>query len=167
MVHNCRVERQNKYEGYTMKTLKILAIVAITGLTGTMTLNASNHDCDNQRYAKLQHKSNNQHKASVMKLIKRLDLSDEQKSTLKSTRKAVRLERKAKRQGARRLSHIKEFISVDGFDKKGYVKAAQKRAKINASKRAVMLEKTFAVLTPEQRLELVELLNQRYKKLIK
>jgi Spy/CpxP family protein refolding chaperone len=150
-----------------MKTLKILTIVAITGLAGTMTLNASGNDCSEKRYEKLQKNPSNMHKRSIMKLVKRLDLTDEQKSTLRDARKAVRVERRAKRLHAKRFRSIKKFITVDGFDKAGYIEHAKTRAGIRATKRAQMLEQTFAVLTPEQRLELVDLLDKKQKKIVK
>jgi len=155
-----------------MKTLKILTIVAVTGLTGAMAQGMQqNGDCANayklqkHPYAKIHNKrAHKLHRNKRMyRLFKKLDLSEAQKSQLKEIRKAAKQARKIQRQRLRGTMRLKKFISVDGFDKEGFIAASQIRAKAMIKVRADRMEKFIEVLTPEQRIALTERLNRQRK----
>jgi len=159
-----------------MKTLKILTIVAVTGLTGALAQGMQHKgDCDNtermgKNYSHSMHKGDKRkknHKANpnrrINKLLRNLDLTETQKNQLKGIRKSMWQARKAQRKALRGSMGLKKFVSVDGFDKSGFILASQERAKEMSKVRADMMEKIIAVLTPEQRIALVEKLNRQGK----
>lgn len=113
----------------------------------------------------------------MMKIIKQLDLTSEQKAQLKEMRKASKEARKAKREEmqAKRKAHqserrtlVAQYMTAESFDKEGFKaaakeKAASKQAKMKEMRdkrlenRADKIEKVFNILTPEQRVKWVEL----------
>ncbi len=156
-----------------MKTLKILTIIAVTGLTGAMAQGMQQQgDCEHaqnmgQKQAKQMHQGKNRHRAHpnkrINRLLRKLDLTDAQKTQLKEIRKSMWQARNAQKRALRGSMGLKKFVSVDGFDKSGFILASQERAKEMAKVRGGMMEKIIAVLTPEQRITLVEKLNQQGK----
>lgn len=162
-----------------MKTLKVLTIVAITGLLGATAANAcpynkGNGTCcpkqDKQEKCKKQDKCeklNKYDKRSEMKEIyQKLDLSAEQKSAMQADRKSMREVRKAQR-GKMKSRHgmaaMTPFISADGFDKQGYIDMATKRSQNRIEMHAAMFEKKMNILTAEQRVKLMTLLQEKSK----
>ncbi|HIP61952.1 MAG TPA: hypothetical protein EYG98_05290 [Sulfurovum sp.] len=138
-----------------MKTIKTLAIVAISGLIATSTLDASMDD--GPRGVRGMHKN------PIIKIIKKLDLTEEQKTALKKTRKTMVQDTKSRIKTINQERDISKFVTVDGFDKVGFIQEAGANAKSIAKLRADMFEKTFDILTPEQRLEFIDLLGKTRK----
>jgi len=154
-----------------MKTFKILTIIAVTGLTATMAQNSkayddSNHPCQMQRgdgsHSHMQKKRFNRNSNKRLnRMLRTLNLSDEQKTQLRDIRQSARQANRTKRQEAKGLASLKKFISVDGFDKSGFTVLAESKSRDMIGTRADMLEKVINILTPEQRIELVEKLGKR------
>jgi len=157
-----------------MKTLKILTIVAITGATGIMAGTAEHKgqsDCTNQynitigdhasdtTMQKRQHRKNPNRR--INHLLRKLNLSEAQRIQLKEIRKEIQQARKIQRKSLKGSISLKKFVSVDGFDKEGFINASADRAAKLVKIRADLMEKFISVLTPEQRLELVERLNKQ------
>ncbi len=156
-----------------MKTLKVLTIVALTGTIGLMagsgdyqekngctnqyTIAIGNHVTDR----KIHRKNLNRR---INRLLRKLDLSEAQKSKLKEIRTEMQQSRKIEQKKYRGSMRLQKFVSVDGFDREGFIHASTDRAARMAKRRADMLEKFITVLTPEQRLELVERLQKRGKR---
>lgn len=167
-----------------MKRLKTLTIVAITGLTGTMVLNASGMGYDESncgdragmmekhgadighgmhrgdgRMGHGMHRGDHRH--GIVGIIKHLDLTDTQKQKLKDLRSDFRKNMQEHRKTTRKSQEMAKFISSDGFDKAGFVANSESKIKERVSARADMMEKAFAILTAEQRVELVKELKKR------
>ena len=143
-----------------MKNLKLLVIVVIVGLFGVSSIGAD----DNQNKYYKQKRDRNY----MRDIYKQLDLSDEQNKQMKEHRaimKKNRIKRKADRKANRRshLIDISLYVSKDGFDKEAYINAKMKRIKNRMENRAVMLEKSMNILTPQQRVHLVELMQKKKK----
>jgi len=127
------------------------------------------------------HHKGGKHKDGMMKMVKQLDLTSDQKSALKTMRKANKAERKAKMQAMKenrkqmRTSmrpDMSQFMTADSFDKEAFKtqmneKIEAKRAMMEGKKvamlekRATNMEKVFNVLTPEQRIKWIELSKQK------
>lgn len=156
-----------------MKTLKVLTIVAITGVAGVMTLNAQPMNMENCKMMKQQcnaeqnaagksYRGMNKHhkmrKNPMMKIFRELDLTAEQRTTLKAHRKATKMQRKAQRENMRKERKIEKFVTVDGFDREAFIQSATQNSQRMIEMRADKFETMIGVLTPEQRVKLVELL---------
>lgn len=156
-----------------MKTVKILTIVAVASVAGVMTLNAQPVNMENCKTMKQQcmtekksacksHKRMNKHhkmrKNSMMKIFGELGLTEEQRATLRADRQETYMQRKAERQKRFKERKIEKFVTVDGFDKEAFIQGATQNAKRMIEMRADRFEKMIGVLTPEQRVKLVELL---------
>ena len=158
-----------------MKTLKVLTIVAITGLIGATAANACPSNKGNGENCPKQGKCEKQNKGKMGKYDKRsemkeiyqkLDLTAEQKSAMQANRKEMREYRKARRgkmKGGHGISGMSKFISADGFDKEGFVNMATQRSKQRVEMRAAMFEKKINILTAEQRVKLITLLEEKSK----
>lgn len=153
-----------------MKTLKVLTIVAITGLAGSVALNASpsngqnNQQCQANKCDKCQIKKHARNKNKMKKIFQQLDLTPEQKTAMKSLRKGMREEMKAKRaemRAKRGMSGMGAFVSANGFDKQGFLELAAHRSQKRAEMRANMFEQKMNILTPEQRVKLATLLQEK------
>ena len=157
-----------------MKTLKILTLMAVTGATGLMAGNAQQRgDCNHQYRTSMEgqthqtqmhkkHKRKNPNQR-INRLLRKLDLSEAQKTQLKEIRKSMHQARKIQKKELRGSMNLKKFVSVDGFDKEGFIAASESRSKKMVKNRAEMMEKFITVLTPEQRIALVEKLNRQKK----
>ncbi len=117
------------------------------------------------------------HKGHMMfgKIIKQLDLTDEQKEQLKSLRESKRqaMQEKFKalkqqRKALRKSFDASSFMTADYFDKEAFKESIQKRREAmkafvekNQDKmieqRANTMEQVFNILTPEQREKLIQL----------
>jgi Spy/CpxP family protein refolding chaperone len=158
-----------------MKTLKVLTIVAITGLVGATAANACPSNKGNGMNCPKHEKCGKQHKGMMGKHDKRkemkevfqkLDLTAEQKSAMQADRKSMREYRQAQRgkmQGAHGMAGMNKFISADGFDKQGYIDMATQRSQKRIEMRAAMFEKKINILTEEQRVKLMTLLEEKSK----
>jgi len=118
---------------------------------------------------------------SIFSVIKKLDLTDEQQTKMRdihrakrADQKAFKLERKAFKlqQRAAKIRKpqkmdLSKFMTVDKFDKEAFralltKKMDKKRAKMQKMRTARInakvdnMEKVFNLLTPEQRVELIE-----------
>jgi Spy/CpxP family protein refolding chaperone len=116
-------------------------------------------------------------RGGIFKLIKQLDLTPEQRDefkALKTSRKEMmqgkKEERKKHRQSmqGKMKPNMGNFMTADKFDKAAFIEEMKKKQKImqetmkarQASmlqRRADGMEKVFNILTPKQRLELIEL----------
>ncbi|MEN8727546.1 MAG: Spy/CpxP family protein refolding chaperone [Sulfurovum sp.] len=158
-----------------MKTLKVLTIVAITGLVGVTAANAcplggeNNAMCQKQEKCEKQNKcqKNKKYNRGEMKeIFKKLDLTAEQKSVMQSNRKEIRAQRQAKRaemHAKRGMANMSEFVSANGFDKQAFIAKATQKSKTMIEIRADKFEKTMNILTPEQRVKFVTLLQEKQK----
>lgn len=161
-----------------MKTLKVLTIVAITGLVGVVSANAcpsggeNKAQCQKNKQETCQTKKQkacqkNKHQKGAMKeIFQKLELTSEQKSAMKSHRKDMRKQMQAKRaqmHGERGMAGMSKFVSAKGFDKQGFMDMASQRSKKMAQRRADMFEKKISILTAEQRVKLVSLLQEKQK----
>jgi len=159
-----------------MKTLRILTIIAIAGTT-SLVAGGGNHaeqdNCTNQYTITIgdQHTGKKMHKRQHRKnqgqrlnrLLRKLDLSETQKRQLKEIRKEMRQAKVMQREQHKGAATLKKYLSVDGFDREGFAQAATERSKTMAQARAAMMEKYISVLTPEQRIMLIERLEKRGK----
>ncbi len=151
-----------------MKTLKVLAVIAITGLTGVVTLNASGVDSvDNDKGTFMHGKSDKGMRGKkpnhIISIMKKLDLSSEQKSALKNIRKDMKKDIQGHRKSIQEDRDIGKYISIDGFDKVAFIQEAGIQAKNIAKVRADMFEKIVEVLTPEQRIDFMDMLGKLRK----
>lgn len=145
-----------------MKTLKVLTIVAITGLVGATSVYASPFNAENK---KMCHK-NKEHRNDIKEIFKKLDLTPEQQSAMKENREAMREQMKDKRSQMSRkrgIADMSEFVSANGFDKQGFIEKATQKAQMMIDMRADRFEKTMNILTPEQRVKFVTLLQETQK----
>jgi len=152
-----------------MKTLKVLTIVAITGLVGTIAANACPLGGENNAMCQKQEKcqKNKKYNRGEMKEIyKKLDLTPEQQSAMKAHRKSMREQRQAKRaqmQGERGMAGMSKFVSVNGFDKEGFIAMATQRSQSRIEIHANMFENKINILTEEQRVKLISLIQEKQK----
>lgn len=158
-----------------MKTLKVLTIVAITGLLGVTAVNAcpsnkgNGMNCPKSEKCEKQYKGmmNKHDKRKEMKEIyQKLDLTAEQKSAMQADRKSMREYRQAQRgkmQGSHGMAGMNKFISADGFDKQAFIDMATQRSQKRIEMRATMFEKKINILTAEQRVKLMTLLEEKSK----
>ncbi len=91
-------------------------------------------------------------------LFRELDLSDEQRGTIRANRKNMMEHMKSQRDNADTKKSI-DFITIDGVDREKMINSAIEKAKARATIKADFLDKNFQVLTTEQREEFVKLLN--------
>ncbi len=158
-----------------MKTLKVLTIVAITGLAGTVAANAcpsaglNKAQCqtNNQKKCQKGDYKNNKHNRSEMKeIFQKLDLTDEQKSAMKANRKEMRAqmkEKRSKRNAKRGMANMSGFVSAEGFDKEAFIAKATEKSQTMIEMRANRFEERMNILTPEQRIKFVTLLQEKQK----
>jgi Spy/CpxP family protein refolding chaperone len=158
-----------------MKTLKVLTIVAITGLVGTVTANAcplggeNNAMCQKQEKCEKQKKcqKNKKYNRGEMKEIyNKLDLTPEQQSAMTEHRKDMREQMQAKRaqrHGERGMADMGKFVSSNGFDKEGFIAMATERSQDRIEMRANMFENKINILTEEQRVKLISLIQEKQK----
>jgi len=118
-----------------------------------------------------------EHRGGIHKLVKQLDLTADQKKefeVLKESRKKMMISKREEHKGKRSkmmqkmrpdMSH---FMSADNFDKDAFKKELstkfEKRDEMRKKRQVAMLEKRadgmqkhFNILTPEQRIKLIEL----------
>ena len=161
-----------------MKTLKVLTIVASTGLLGATAANAcpsnkgngsscpKQEKCEKQKNCTKQKMNKYDKRSEMREIYQKLDLTAEQKSAMQADRKSMREVRKAQRgkmKSAHGMSAMTPFISADGFNKQGYIDMATQRSQKRIEMRAAMFEKKMNILTSEQRVKLMTLLQEKSK----
>ncbi len=85
---------------------------------------------------------------------------------MQEQRKGMRKQMQAKRdkmRGERGMASMSKFISANGFDKQGFMDMAAQRSQKMVEMRADMIEKKMNILTDEQRVKLVALLQEKQK----
>jgi len=154
-----------------MKVVKLLTIVAIATFT-IATANEVTRNYGNQYNIEIGNHAPRIHKQMrkrvnpikrLNRIFRSLNLTEEQKTKLAEIRKTMRKNRKANMQKLKKENGLKKYITVDGFDKAGFLAVAQKRSKIMLQFRADMFEKIIAILTPEQREKLILKLGSKPK----
>ena len=152
-----------------MKTLKVLTIVAITGLVGATAANACPSFGDKRGMCEKQNECQNNKKynrGEMKEIFQKLDLTTEQQSVMQSNRKEMRAhmkEKRSQRDGKRGMANMSEFVSANGFDKEAFIAKAMQKSKTMIEMRAERFEKTMNILTPEQRVKFVTLLQEKQK----
>lgn len=145
-----------------MKTLKVLTIVAITGLVGATAVHAGPACKENDKMC--QKKKEN--RAGMKEIFQQLNLTAEQKSAMKENRKEMHTqmkEKRSQRDGKRGMGNMSEFVSANGFDKEAFIAKSTQKVQTRIEMRADRFEKTMNILTPEQRVKLVTLLQEKQK----
>jgi len=127
-----------------MKKFKLLTIVAISSMLTLSSLNAI--DSTPVKKAPM----------SMKAIFKSLDLTKEQKDSIKKLKLEMREYRKKSRskmgnRRAERMASLVKHLSKDGFNKDAFVKEQLDKIKPKLDFASITLQKTFAVLTPKQR----------------
>ena len=135
-----------------MKILKTLAAVTVVSLMATTAVSAEN--TFNGNSPKMQHMKAKQQKLKTA--LKSLNLTQEQRTTIRDARKNMRTQMKAKRQEMRSSHKVAQFLSVNGVDRNAMVNKATEMARFRANLRADMFDKIFLVLTTEQKSQFVQ-----------
>ena len=143
-----------------MKILKTIALLSVAGIIGTVAVNAENiqekRGMFQEQREMMQHFKGKHQK--IMKIMKQLDLTKEQKTALKANRKAMRGKMKAKRQEMRANRNLSAFVTVDGVNRSAMIQKITQTVTTMANMRADMIDKTLTILTPAQRTKFVALL---------
>jgi len=145
-----------------MKTLKVLTIVAITGLIGATAVHAGPACKENDKMCE-KRKDN---RADMKEIFQQLDLTTEQQNAMKENRKEMRSlmkEKRGQRQAKRGMADMSKFVSANGFDKETFIAEATQKEESKIEMRAARFEKTMNILTPEQRVKFVTLLQEKQK----
>jgi Spy/CpxP family protein refolding chaperone len=151
-----------------MKTLKLLTIVAITGLASTVAVNAcpsnglNKQKCETKKMCK----KNKGQRGDMREIFQKLDLTAEQQSAMKENHQVIREQRKEKRAQKhvkRGMADMNTYVSANGFDKEAFIEKAMQKAEKRIRVRAETFESTMNILTPEQRVKFVTLLQERQK----
>lgn len=148
-----------------MTLLKTLTIISIAGIMGATTLSAEpfmmGEHCKSEKGMYKGHKGKHDNMRQIMQ---ELNLTDEQKATLKADRQAMRETMKAKRATMKGASRgMSQFVTVNGVDRNAMIAQATERATNMANMRADRIEKLMSILTPEQKIKFVELLQAQKK----
>ena len=102
----------------------------------------------------------------MKEIFQQLDLTAEQQSAMKENRKEMRAqmkERRAQKNAKRGMGDMSEFVSANGFDKQSFIDISMQKAQSRIEMRADRFEKTMNILTPEQRVKFVTLLQEKQK----
>lgn len=156
-----------------MKPTKVLSIITLSTLLGMGALYAVDANDTQPEFKQGQHCKGDKGKhgkhfgkhhkrgGHFGKIMKELDLTDDQKAQLKALRTEKREDRKAKREAMKgeRNAVLANAITAKGFNKVQFIQDATAKAEAKIAQRAEDMEKMFAVLTAEQRTKFVELLN--------
>lgn len=91
------------------------------------------------------------------KIIKQLDLTSEQKQSLKS----LRGDFKKNKMIQSKVSVLRDAMDVNGFNKGVFIDTARKKFDANIEKRAQKFEQMYEVLTASQRVKLMAILDEK------
>lgn len=156
-----------------MKYYQKVALTLVAVTVGGMTLFAG---CPNMQgnmqknmgypsvYQKhfMQKKHIAQHKKDrIFKIIRQLNLTEEQKEILWKENHKMREVIHNKRNAMRKEGGFKQFVTVEKFDKHGFIALEKRHANSRIQMRADRVEKLYNILTVDQKKELVELLKCR------
>ncbi|MCH9739303.1 MAG: Spy/CpxP family protein refolding chaperone [Epsilonproteobacteria bacterium] len=152
-----------------MKTIKLLSIAALTGALTMGTLYAETNTSDNGFKKGYHCKTKGeggkhfgkQHRGGYLgKIMKQLDLTDDQKASLKALRAEKRENRKAMFETMRtaKQTTLANAVTADGFNKAQFIKDATTQFESKIAQKADNMEKMMNILTAEQRTKFVELL---------
>lgn len=123
---------------------KKIITIAAAAIMATVPLVASNNGNLHQRGAH-----------QFGKMIRSLDLSSAQKEQLK----ALRADFKRQMVRSHRMSALREAMDERGFNKSVFIEHAQQKCDIRLKRRADRIEKMYAILTPSQRIRLMQMLD--------
>lgn len=147
-----------------MSIVKTLAVVTVVGVVGLTALSASDYkDRGNGVKSEMMKKHFAKKRDKMRNILKKLDLTTDQRDKLKQNRKAMRNDMKMNRKSMKGSKDITQFITSEGFNKSAYVEQSVVRAKTRATNRADMFEGTLSILTSEQKAKFVELLKEDKK----
>jgi protein CpxP len=106
--------------------------------------------------------------ASMMRAIRHLDLSDEQKTDIKVIMKDLKVEERQLTRGTKPgQEQLKELIKADSFDEEAVAALAEQEGALAAERLIITsraLSEVYAQLTDEQRAELETMATQRAAK---
>ncbi len=92
-------------------------------------------------------------KPPMVKFLKQLDLTDEQKDSLKALRAEQRGQREAFREERRADADL--IFTADGFDREKFIAKATTGFQSRINAKADFMEKVYAILDETQRVELI------------
>jgi Spy/CpxP family protein refolding chaperone len=95
------------------------------------------------------------HKPPMAKVLKQIDLTDDQKAVLKELRMTQKSQREAFREEMRANSDISLVFTEQGFDKAVFISKATERFQNRIALRADFMEKVYAILDEKQRAEFI------------
>jgi Spy/CpxP family protein refolding chaperone len=110
------------------------------------------------KYQKKMMKHSKKHMMPIMKAVKQLDLSDEQRTKIKDIFKE---ERKAKK------SAMNEAFTKDSFDKQKFVELMKEKRENMLKSKANMIEKIHNVLDTKQKEQFKTLIDIQKEKMVK
>jgi Spy/CpxP family protein refolding chaperone len=145
-----------------MTLLKTLTLITVTGIMSTSTLSAQEETMmppKNEMRKDFKHQKND-----MRKIMQQLNLTSEQKATLKANREAMRETMKAKYKTRKDARNIGKFLSVEGIDREAMIAEATQRTIVNVNLRADMIDKMMSVFTAEQKSKFVELMKAKETK---
>ena len=148
-----------------MKTKKLLGVIALSTLLGIGTLyavdtNSTNSEIKQKRPCKGGMLGKHHKGSYFQKIMTQLDLTDEQKKSLKALKAKKHKNCKANHKAMQRAKQmiLANAITADGFNKAQFIADATAQFKSKITQKAENMEKIFAILTPKQRIQFVELL---------
>jgi len=132
-----------------MKKFKLLTIVAMSTMLSISSLHA------------IQPAPSKKTTMPMGAIFKSLDLTKEQKDSIKKLKLEMREFRKKSRakminRRSKRMASLIKHLSKSGFDKDAFVKTQLEEITPKLDFSATILQKTFAILTPKQREEFVK-----------
>ena len=141
-----------------MKTTKILASVALAGILST-SLYAAKGSCSengfhNKKGAEKSHRFQRNADNGVLGLIKRLDLTKEQKKDIFDIKKDIMKNRVS----------LDSAFTKDDFDKKKYIELVEQKRQNMIESKAEMIDRVYSVLTTKQKEQLKVLMELKKDK---
>jgi len=110
------------------------------------------HGCDNgHKHSKMMHSKNHKDRFMFLKMLKRLDLSSEQKTKVKAIVQECK----------KNMPNPSEAFSDASFDKKVFIKLVNERKNYKVEAKADMIEKVYAVLNASQKKDLKTMLDMK------
>lgn len=135
----------------------ILSLASALVLSTTLFASGMNGNCKEgmkkECSQKMCNKMDKKHhgKSRMISMIMQLDLSDEQRSKIKELMQENR----------KNMPKTSDAFSESSFDKERYIKLSKEKRDNKIQNRANMIERIYGVLTPAQKKEFKEMLNQK------
>lgn len=102
------------------------------------------------------------HKPKMMKVLKQIDLTDEQKETLKEMRMAKKEQRQAMREERKtRAAAMGTYFSNDGFNKAAFIADATEKFQARIHQQADHMETIYNILDETQKKEFTRLMQEQ------